>query len=107
MEEDKMNCPICDNVRMKEVQKGDVLIDICPSCKGVWLDRGELEKISTGLKEDQQFYEDTFDSYERKFRETPEYKNKTHPHGYDEKYNPYGYKKKKKKKMLDLFDDLF
>ncbi len=23
----------------------DVLIDVCPSCRGVWLDRGELQKI--------------------------------------------------------------
>lgn len=39
-----MNCPVCDD-RMKEVERQGVAIDICPSCKGVWLDRGELEKL--------------------------------------------------------------
>lgn len=39
-----MNCPVCGD-RMREVQKFGVELDICPGCKGVWLDRGELEKI--------------------------------------------------------------
>jgi len=30
---------------MREVEKAGVLLDICPGCKGVWLDRGELEKL--------------------------------------------------------------
>lgn len=30
---------------MKVTTYDDVLIDVCPSCRGVWLDRGELQKI--------------------------------------------------------------
>jgi Zn-finger nucleic acid-binding protein len=40
-----MQCPVCDE-RLREVEKYGVMIDICPACKGVWLDRGELEKIA-------------------------------------------------------------
>lgn len=39
-----MQCPVCDD-RMKEIERSGVTIDICPSCKGVWLDRGELDKL--------------------------------------------------------------
>lgn len=39
-----MNCPVCDG-RLKAIEKFGVEVDICPDCKGVWLDRGELEKI--------------------------------------------------------------
>jgi uncharacterized protein len=39
-----MQCPVCDE-RMKEVERLGVSIDICPGCKGVWLDRGELDKL--------------------------------------------------------------
>lgn len=39
-----MQCPVCDD-RMKEVERQGVMLDICPSCKGVWLDRGELDKL--------------------------------------------------------------
>ena len=39
-----MKCPVCDDT-LREIQKHGVNVDICPGCKGVWLDRGELEKI--------------------------------------------------------------
>ena len=39
-----MKCPVCDE-SMREIEKHGVNLDICPACKGVWLDRGELEKI--------------------------------------------------------------
>lgn len=39
-----MNCPIC-NVTLQLADKQGVEIDYCPKCRGIWLDRGELEKI--------------------------------------------------------------
>ena len=39
-----MRCPNC-GARLVEVERVDVLIDACPECRGVWLDRGELDKI--------------------------------------------------------------
>jgi Zn-finger nucleic acid-binding protein len=39
-----MNCPIC-NVTLLLAEKQGVEIDYCPQCRGIWLDRGELEKI--------------------------------------------------------------
>ena len=39
-----MVCPR-DGASLVEVNKSGVQIDVCPECKGVWLDRGELEKI--------------------------------------------------------------
>jgi Zn-finger nucleic acid-binding protein len=39
-------CPN-DNSGMQKVTREGVDIDICPTCKGVWLDRGELEKLMT------------------------------------------------------------
>jgi Zn-finger nucleic acid-binding protein len=41
-----MQCPVCDE-RLRAIERQGVEIDICPGCKGVWLDRGELEKIIT------------------------------------------------------------
>ena len=39
-----MKCPLCDvNLVMSERQ--GIEIDYCPQCRGVWLDRGELDKI--------------------------------------------------------------
>jgi uncharacterized protein len=37
------------NVTMREVNRRGVQIDVCPECRGVWLDGGELDKlIATG-----------------------------------------------------------
>ena len=38
-------CPN-DNAAMQTVNRSDVQFDICPTCRGVWLDRGELEAAS-------------------------------------------------------------
>ena len=39
-----MKCPIC-NVDLLMSERQGVEIDYCPQCRGVWLDRGELDKI--------------------------------------------------------------
>ncbi len=40
-----MTCPRCHTADLTEKDRKGVKIDICPSCRGVWLDRGELEKL--------------------------------------------------------------
>lgn len=37
-------CPTC-STPMSEVSRRGVYIDVCPACRGVWLDGGELEKL--------------------------------------------------------------
>jgi Zn-finger nucleic acid-binding protein len=39
-----MRCPNCGS-RLVEVERSEILVDACPDCRGVWLDRGELDKI--------------------------------------------------------------
>lgn len=39
-----MNCPI-DNAQLVMSERSGIEIDYCPQCRGVWLDRGELDKI--------------------------------------------------------------
>lgn len=52
-----MLCPHC-NTQMQELTKTGVLLDVCPDCKGTWLDRGELEKILTRAREVEREWED-------------------------------------------------
>ncbi|MDX2156270.1 MAG: zf-TFIIB domain-containing protein [Hyphomicrobiaceae bacterium] len=40
-----IGCPVCRG-EMREISRNGVLIDTCTQCRGVWLDRGELEKLS-------------------------------------------------------------
>ena len=39
-----MKCPNCD-VALVMADRQGIEIDYCPQCRGVWLDRGELDKI--------------------------------------------------------------
>ncbi|MBN2368032.1 zf-TFIIB domain-containing protein [Candidatus Woesearchaeota archaeon] len=44
-----MDCPRC-NVKMNKIRKHDVVIDVCPGCKGMWLDDKEIEKLASYAK---------------------------------------------------------
>jgi len=119
-----MHCPVCADTRMREVEKNGILIDICPSCKGVWLDRGELDKLMQGVQEvrqeyNQWYYGDDDDDDDKRGRRYPPQQQQPYPQQqyqqpyppqpqYDDKHkhSPYPHKKKKKS-VMDVFGDLF
>lgn len=40
-----MQCPVCKDKVLVMANREGIEIDYCPQCRGVWLDRGELDKI--------------------------------------------------------------
>ena len=40
-----MKCPVCPESSLLMTERQGVEIDYCPQCRGVWLDRGELDKL--------------------------------------------------------------
>jgi uncharacterized protein len=40
-----MKCPVCKETDLVMADRQNIEIDYCPQCRGVWLDRGELDKI--------------------------------------------------------------
>ena len=40
-----MYCPVCREVTLVMTDRQGIEVDYCPKCRGVWLDRGELDKI--------------------------------------------------------------
>jgi Zn-finger nucleic acid-binding protein len=40
-----MKCPVDADVELVMAERQGVEIDYCPTCRGIWLDRGELDKI--------------------------------------------------------------
>jgi Zn-finger nucleic acid-binding protein len=92
-----MVCPHC-NVPMQEVKKTGILIDLCPQCKGVWLDRGELEKILTRAREVEQEWEEERSRFARRPREYDD-------DDYGHRYRSEGrYRKKRWTEIFDIFD---
>jgi Zn-finger nucleic acid-binding protein len=84
-------CPNC-NASMNEVKRADVAFDMCPTCRGVWLDRGELEKIIAGAKDERvafeqdrsQFYQDP-DAYRRSHPQPQQPQRQQPRQGYGER----------------------
>lgn len=40
-----MKCPVCKETDLTMSSRQNIEIDYCPQCRGVWLDRGELDKL--------------------------------------------------------------
>ena len=40
-----MKCPGCPDATLVMADRQGVEIDYCPACRGIWLDRGELDKL--------------------------------------------------------------
>ncbi len=88
-----MNCPIC-NIALNITERQDVEIDFCPKCRGVWLDRGELDKIIERS------------TSEMPSRSYPGQQDDRHDQRYDKHYDDHndGHHKKKRGFLSDLFD---
>ncbi|MEO0744031.1 MAG: zf-TFIIB domain-containing protein [Pseudomonadota bacterium] len=90
-----MQCPI-DGTALVIADRNGVEIDYCPRCRGVWLDRGELDKI-----------------IERSAAYTPPpppQQMQAEPEYYEEETYSDGPRRKKKKRrggFADMLDDIF
>src|ERR1700741_3721258 len=47
-----MKCPVCKTPDLLMTERQNVEIDYCPTCRGIWLDRGELDKLLARAAED-------------------------------------------------------
>lgn len=50
-----MNCPRCTTEPLLECVREAVNIDVCNACRGIWLDRGELEKLIARSQDDRHY----------------------------------------------------
>ena len=108
--------PVCGTT-MREIERFGVLVDICPSCKGVWLDRGELDKI---IQYAQSGYGDEVmaaGGYEPVAYEPPPPpspappsppSHTTHPtHSHPHHQQPPHHSPKRKRRFFEFLEDLF
>ena len=83
-----MDCPVCKTSQLVMSERQGIEIDYCPVCRGVWLDRGELDKIIERTVKD----------------EMPSRKVYDERSGRREEYHQQYPKKKKESFLGDLFD---
>lgn len=93
-----MKCPNC-NETLLMTQRNNVEIDYCPNCRGVWLDKGELDKL---LEYDDRRTRDDDRRYDDRNRDPHRgYDDRRDKDHYDDRHK---YPKKKKGFLGDFFD---
>ena len=109
-------CPN-DNAAMQTLERGGVQFDMCPNCRGVWLDRGELEKLmESATAEGRASAPQAAPAPQPQAPYPPQQAQQPwggQPQGYrddhrrDDRYrhdDDYKYKKKKRDSIVDIFD---
>lgn len=89
-----MICPRC-NAELITADRQGVEIDHCPHCRGIWLDRGELDVLIEKTTQLMNRYQSHDDEYE--FR-------KGHDHHKEKHYDDHTYQGRKKNFLSELFD---
>lgn len=103
-----MNCPRCGSTSLDERERSGVTVDVCPSCRGVWLDRGELEKLlghaKRELEEERAYYASAQDDREppSSSRRHEHHRGSSRDHGH-----PHGRPHYKKRSWLENLGEIF
>ena len=95
-----MKCPF-DEVELSMTDRQGIEIDYCPKCRGVWLDRGELDKIIERSTTNPSNENRAVDTNQPRYQEQQPTR-KGHENNYDDRQ--YGKKRKKEGFLGDLFD---
>lgn len=100
-----MKCPVCKDMTLLMSEKNGVEIDYCPECRGIWLDRGELDKIIDRARDARDGYRES----ERQEYRREERRDDRHEDRYDARYDErarYDKKSKKKQSPLSALGDI-
>jgi uncharacterized protein len=97
-----LTCPSC-RVALVMSERSGVEIDYCPQCRGVWLDRGELDKIIERSAKEAAAYQQPAQPQQPGYPQQSGYPQQQHyPQGH---HDPYAYGHKRKKSFFEeLFD---
>ena len=105
-----MRCPVCTDVTLVISSREGIEIDHCPQCRGVLLDRGELDKIieraapsvvGTGPAA-QPAYDDR--TYQQPRQEQPRYQEPRYEQPRYDDRSRYDKRRKRKHFLEELFD---
>ena len=104
---DPLYCPTCgDPTTLRAIDRNGIVIDACPSCRGVWLDRGELDKlIALESAPDEDFLSEIRGGSTASVPDQTGGKHGSGKHGSGKHGSKSGYGRKKRGGMLGEFFD--
>lgn len=95
-----MKCPVCANVNLVMSERQGIEIDYCPECRGVWLDRGELDKIIERSAPREAAVAPQAQQPQPSYGAPPQGYGQGYGHGHGHGHKPY----RKKSFLEELFD---
>jgi uncharacterized protein len=111
-----MLCPRCNKNTLQEREKDGVTIDICQECRGIWLDRGELERLIARATQEMDRQDDvhgspnayqksSHDHYDKHDGDHDRHYDEHHKHpSYGEHHGHEGKHHRKRHWLAELFD---
>ncbi len=93
-----------DGSPMRQIQRYGIEIDVCPTSGGIWLDKGELEKLMNLLKEEAMNDQPPSRSHDPKDHYSRERYHDDDDHDDDDHYGRGHRKKGGMSRMMDIFD---
>lgn len=98
-----MKCPTCVTTELLMTERLSIEIDYCPQCRGVWLDRGELDKIIERSGREASLAAPPMASFPAPHAQQPSTFNHSSGHR-DKRYNEHHSHHEKKSFWKELFD---
>ena len=102
-------CPN-DNAAMQTLERSGVQFDMCPTCRGVWLDRGELEKLMEGASAEGRASAPVLPAYappppqSQPWSQKPDHYRSDDKERYRRDDDDFYRKRKKRDSIFDIFD---
>lgn len=101
-----MKCPVCKTTDLLMTERRSIEIDYCPVCRGIWLDRGELDKL---IAQDAGSDDTSASTAARTSRDGHPDRDRDRDHAYDNNRTYDNHRTdyrghKKKRSLFDMFD---
>lgn len=98
-----MKCPVCVDATLVMSERKGIEIDYCPQCRGIWLDRGEIDKI-IGRSVEESMAEQVAPQAPQQRAPQQHHQQPQQSHSYHHDDDYYHRKHKKKSFWMELFD---
>ncbi|WP_027816943.1 TFIIB-type zinc ribbon-containing protein [Paraburkholderia bannensis] len=99
-----MKCPNCPDVTLAIAERHGVELDYCPQCRGVWLDRGELDRLieraAQGRPDMRRQYDDGYEGHGS--QHSSQHGSQHRSRDYGQRHG--GQERRRKSWLEDIFD---
>ena len=99
-----MLCPRCNKPTLEEKDRDGITIDVCQVCRGIWLDRGELERLIAKADQEQERAIPTYAREKEGLGHQDRHDSHHRDHSHGDKHGYEGGHHRKKSWLSEIFD---